>query len=240
MEDDPLTSGETDQGRFAGWPRRGVWQSLAKLGPMALRGLWWRPWLGQARGLLLIGRGVRLRNPQYLRVGRNFVAEDYCEIQGLSEEGIVIGDHVTVGSFAMVRPSGYYGRAPGKGLVVGDHANIGAYCYLGCGGGIIIGAHVMISPRVSIHSENHHYARLDMPMKAQGVTRAAVTIGDDCWLASSSVILSGVTVGEGAIVAAGAVVTRDVPAYAIVGGTPATVIGWRDPARASDGREGPG
>lgn len=220
------------QDRFANRSRREVVQTYMKTAPMMLRGLWWRLWLRQASGLILIGRGVRLRNPQSISVQGNFVAEDYCEIQGLSEEGVRFGHHVTVGSYAMIRPSGYYGRAIGKGLQLGSNSNVGAYCYLGCGGGITIGDNVMMSPRVSIHSENHIYERLDVPMKAQGVVRRPVIIEDDCWLASTSVILSGVHIERGAIVAAGAVVTQDVPAFAIVGGVPAQIIGWRDPGRA--------
>jgi acetyltransferase-like isoleucine patch superfamily enzyme len=222
------------QGRFAGRGWRAVSQVYAKVGPMALRGLWWRLWLKQTSGLILIGSHVAIRNPQYIRVGPDFVAEDYCEIQGLAEHGVTFGRHVTIGRFAMIRPSGYYGRDIGSGLRVGDYSNIGAYCYLGCGGGIEIGSHVMLSPRVSIHSENHNYDRLDLPMRAQGVVRRPTTIEDDCWIASTSVILSGVRIGRGAIVAAGSVVTKDVPPYAIVAGVPAIVKAWRDPAAARD------
>ena len=85
----------------------------------------------------------------------------------------------------------------------------------------------MMSPGVSLFAENHNFARTDITMKDQGVTRKAIVIEDDCWLASGSTILAGVRVGRGAVVAASAVVTSDVPAYAIVGGVPAKVIGWR-------------
>jgi len=206
---------------------RDLIEMIGKAGPMYLRGLWWKLWLKSTGGLILVGREVAIRNPQYITVGANFVAENFSEIQGLSSEGICLGDHVTIGSFAMIRPSGYYGREIGVGLRVGNYSNIGSYCYIGCSGGIEIGNHVLMSPRVSLFAENHNYDRLDIPMRAQGVTRAKIIVEDDCWLASGSTILAGVCIGTGAIVAAGAVVTKDVPARAIVGGVPAKIIGWR-------------
>ncbi|MBE7535304.1 MAG: acyltransferase [Anaerolineales bacterium] len=224
------TSGHDQNGkRFAGRSPLAVLQVFSKVGPMFLRGLWWRLWLKKTVGLTLIGKQVTIRNPQYISVGANFVAEDYCEIQGLSKEGIIFGKQVTLGRFSMIRPSGYYGREIGVGLKIGDYSNIGAYCYIGCGGGVQIGNHVMMSPRVGLHSENHNFDQLGTPMKDQGVVRNGIVIEDDCWLASGCVILSGVHLGRGSIVAAGAVVTKDVPPYSVVAGVPAKVIKQRRP-----------
>lgn len=203
-------------------------QLAAKVAPMLVRGALTKPRLKRSEGLLLLGKGAILRNPQFISVGRRFVAEDYSEIQGLSSEGVVFGDDVTVGRFAMIRPSGYYGREVGIGLTVGDNSNIGAYCYVGCSGGIAIGNNVLISPRVSLFAENHKFSRHDVPIKQQGVERKAIVVEDDCWLASGSTLLAGVRIGSGAVVAAGAVVNKDVPARAVVGGVPARIIGSRD------------
>jgi acetyltransferase-like isoleucine patch superfamily enzyme len=196
----------------------------------AVRGQIRRIGFKQARGIIFIGRHVTLRNKRYISVGRNFIAEDYCEIIGLSRHGITFGDRVTVGRFAMIRPTRYYGGGElGEGLVVGNNSNIGAYCYVGCSGGIRIGNNVMMSPRVSLYAENHNFADVTRPMKEQGVTRKPIVIEDDCWIASHSVILAGVTIGRGSIVAAGSVVTADVPPYSIVAGVPARVIRSRLP-----------
>jgi len=193
------------------------------------RGLARRPLFRSSQGLVLIGKHVTIRNPEYISVGRNFIAEDYCEIQGLSRKGLTFGERVTVGRFAMIRPSSYYGGELGEGLVVGDNSNIGPYCYVGASGFIQIGSNVLMSPRVSLFAENHNFADTARPIKEQGVTRAPITIEDDCWIASGSIILAGVTVHRGSIVAAGSVVTRDVPPYSIVAGSPARVIKMRRP-----------
>ena len=99
---------------------------------------------------------------------------------------------------------------------------------MGCSGLITIGNNVMMSPGVSIYAENHNFLDSTLPMKEQGVTVSFVTIEDDCWIASNSCILAGVTIGKGSVVAAGSVVTKNVPPYSVVAGIPATVIKSRN------------
>ncbi len=192
-----------------------------------LRGMLRRPFIGQKRGLLFLGKQVTIRNPGMLHVGRSFVAEDYTEIQALSSDGVEIGDNVTMARFAMIRPSGYYGGELGVGFKIGDNSNIGAYSYMGAAGGIRIGSSVMMGPRVSILAEQHNFNAIDIPMKEQGTSRKGIVIEDDVWLGGNCVILDGVTVGRGAVVAAGAVVNKDVPQFAVVGGVPAKVLKLR-------------
>jgi acetyltransferase-like isoleucine patch superfamily enzyme len=189
-----------------------------------VRGSVRRVGLQRSRGLLMIGRHVTLRNKRRISVGLNFIAEDYCEIQGLSRLGVSFGDRVTVGRFAMIRPSGYYGGELGEGMIIGSDSNIGPYCYIGCSGFVRIGSNVLMGARASLHAENHVHAEVGRPMKEQGVARAPITIEDDCWIGGHSVILAGVTIGRGSVIAAGSVVTRDVPSYSVVAGVPARVI----------------
>ena len=210
------------------------WDSLSTLGVIARMGIWmgrgaWVRWrFGTAKGLFLIGKNVTIRQASYIHVGRNFIAQDHCEINGLSQKGLIFGDKVTIGSYAIIRPTNLYGGEAGVGLKVGNNSSIGPYGYIGCSGYIEIGDNVMISPRVSIYSENHNFSETAVPMIEQGVTRSFVKIEDDCWIAANSIILAGVTIGKGSIVAAGAVVTKDVPPFSIVAGNPALVIKSRN------------
>ena len=207
-----------------GWKNKDILISFLMIFPKFIRGLYLKLFLKQSKGLVLIGRGTKIFNASYLSVGRNFTADDYCEINGLSTNGLRFGDNVTVGKFAQIRPTNQYGGSIGQGLSIGNNSNIGPYSYVGCSGQISIGENVMISPRVSIYAENHNFLDVEKPMKAQGVTRECVIIEDDCWIAANSVILAGVTVGAGSIVAAGSVVTKNVEPYSIVGGNPAKLI----------------
>lgn len=95
-------------------------------------------------------------------------------------------------------------------------------------GPLFIGKHVMMGPDVIIYTRGHNTGRTDVPMAHQGDTAARrVVIEDDVWIGARVVILPGVTVGRGSILAAGAVVTQDVPPYAVVGGVPARVLSFR-------------
>jgi acetyltransferase-like isoleucine patch superfamily enzyme len=88
-----------------------------------------------------------------------------------------------------------------------------------------IGNFVMIAPNVAILSSMHNHDRLDIPMILQGATIGRkVIIEDDVWLGRNVLVMPGIRIGKGSIVAAGAVVTRDVPEYKIVGGVPARII----------------
>ena len=177
--------------------------------------------------MVFIGKGVSIRYANQLEAGKDFIVEDYAEINCLSKQKIIIGERVSIGKFAIIRPTNSYGGDIGEGLRIGNHSNIGPYCYIGCSGYIDIGNNVMISPRVSIYAENHITERADITMKAQGVHRQFVKIEDDCWIAANSIILAGVTIGKGSVIAAGSVVTKDVPPYSIVAGVPAQVIKQR-------------
>lgn len=109
---------------------------------------------------------------------------------------------------------------------IGDNSGIGIRA--GLGGKVIIGNDVMMGPDCIIYTQNHAFERLDIPMCQQGVQKEKpVFIEDDVWIGGRVTILPGVRIGHGAIIAAGAVVTKDVPKFAIVGGNPAKVIKYR-------------
>lgn len=110
-----------------------------------------------------------------------------------------------------------------EGIVVGEHCTIGDTCFLDGRSGITLGDNVNIGSHVSIYTRQHDVDAADF-----AEIGAPVTVGDYAWIASHAVVLPGVTIGEGAVVAAGAVVPRDVPPYTLVGGNPARVIRQRN------------
>lgn len=98
-------------------------------------------------------------------------------------------------------------------------------CFQSVHGRIIIGSHVMFGPGVHIHGGNHVTNQIGCHMKAVDSKLpgddGAVVIEDDCWIGACAIILQGVNVGEGSVIGAGAVVTRDVPPYSVYTGVPA-------------------
>jgi len=105
---------------------------------------------------------------------------------------------------------------------IGENTVVSRRCLLDGRGGLDIGANVSISPEVSLITSEHLVNDPDF-----GVRDRSIVIGDRAWVGTRATILPGVTLGEGAVVAAGAVVNRDVPAYTVVGGVPAKPISAR-------------
>jgi acetyltransferase-like isoleucine patch superfamily enzyme len=109
----------------------------------------------------------------------------------------------------------------GVNIRVGRNVFVNQGCRFNDVGGIEVADDVMLGPNVSLITSGHP---LDPAQRRTGVTSAPIRIGRNVWIGASAVILQGVTIGDDAVVAAGAVVTRDVPTLTVVAGVPATVI----------------
>ena len=108
-------------------------------------------------------------------------------------------------------------------LKLGNYSGIGINCEVY--GPVTVGDNVMMGPEVVIYTRNHNIERTDIPMQEQGYAEfKPVVIGNDVWIGRRSIILPGVHIGDGCVIGAGAVVTKDLPAYTIAGGVPAKVI----------------
>jgi len=112
---------------------------------------------------------------------------------------------------------------------IGHHVYINELCYIATTSSRVdIGNFIMIGPNVTFIAQNHSFDNWKKPMILDGkYDSKKITLSDDVWIGANATILSGVTINRGAIVGAGAVVTKDVPAYSIVGGVPAKVIRYR-------------
>lgn len=123
-----------------------------------------------------------------------------------------------------VEKGAYFGS--GKGIIIGDNSGLGVNSIVEK---TTIGNNVMMGRDVIIMSNSHRYDNCDIPMIFQGDKAVEeVVIGDDVWIGHRVIILPGVKIGKGSIIGAGAVVTKDVPNYAVVGGVPAKIIRYRN------------
>ncbi len=190
--------------------------------PQLIRGLILKVTL-KSDGIIFCGKNVKFQFKYKINTGKNLIIEDGVFINALSKNGILIGDDVTLGRYANIIGSGVI-RNLGIGLRLGDNSSIGAFSHIGCQGEVEIGDFVIMGPYVKIFSENHNIAKSDIPFKLQGETRQKVTIGDNCWIGSGTIILAGVTIGCGVVIAAGSVVTKNFGDNVVVGGVPAKVL----------------
>lgn len=135
--------------------------------------------------------------------------------------------HVKRGRGVIIAPNASF--ANGRNIEIGDRSRIGANVSLWAGPGrgrIVIGPDALFAPNVMLTAANYRFND-GGPVTEQAMNEADIIVGSDVWFGYGVIVLPGVTIGDGAIVAAGAVVTKNVAPNAIVGGNPAKVIGTR-------------
>jgi len=198
---------------------------LARMPSLLLRRAWLRLRLGHYGDNSLVEAGARLQYPQRIRLGNGVRIASQAMLRANTEQatGITIGDHTTVHESALIAAN--LGR-----VAIGRHSWVGPFCLVYGNGDVSIGDNVLIAAHTSINTVSHHFERCDIPINDQGIYCDPVTIEDDAWIGMNAVILQGVRIGKGAIVGAGAVVTRDVPAWNIVMGVPARIVSQRSNA----------
>lgn len=204
-----------------------AWQQVGALlrgGSLLLRGR-------SPKGMLR-GRSVQFFNLSRIQWGRFLKLGDgvYCSAisTAISTDGIRLGDRVSIGAYSRLIVSTTLDN-PGRHIHIGNRVGIGEFAYLGGAGGLTIGDDCIIGQYFSCHPENHCFDDPEQPIRLQGVTRQPITIGPNCWIGSKVTVLSGVIIGEGSVVAAGAVVTQSFPPNSLIGGVPAKLIRTRIP-----------
>ena len=193
---------------------------------MLVKGILMKPFFNKAKGTLFIGKKCDIRCKNKIEFQGSATIEDYVKIDALSKGGIKIGNNFSIGRNSSIECTGVL-RELGESFEIGENVGIAANAFIAVRGKLKIGNDTIFGPGVSIHTENHNFNEVDKPIRLQGATRKGVEIGEDCWIGSKSVILDGVKIGSHVIVAAGAVVNKDVPDYAIVGGVPSKIIKMR-------------
>ena len=158
---------------------------------------------------------IRLLAPLYQHRGRGSKIYWSVRMDTPPYRKFSLGRHSVVESYSCVN------NAVGD-VVIGDYTRIGIHNTII--GPVTIGNHVNLAQGITVTALNHNFEDKNKRIDEQGVSTKPVVIGDDVWIGANAVILPGVTIGKHAVVAAGAVVTTDVPENTVVGGVPAKVI----------------
>jgi acetyltransferase-like isoleucine patch superfamily enzyme len=148
--------------------------------------------------------------------------------------GVSIGDgarlvcapdgSITLGAGTVIQPRAYLDTGKGGHIRLGERNSVNPYCVIYGHGGLTTGAFVRIAAQTVIIPANHVFADPTVPITRQGLRKLGITIGDDVWIGAGCQILDGVTIGNGAVIAAGSVVNRPVEPFTVVGGVPARVL----------------
>lgn len=170
---------------------------------------------------------LRLKLWIYSQMKHDTIIHKTLELSGIAQPFnlLIIGEHCRV-----ARDVSFYfpiQHTDKKSLSIGDSCFIGRNTMFGMYAPISIGSHVMIAPYCFLITGNHKFDSRELPMDCQGHTESPINIKDDVWIGCHTVILAGVSIGEGAVVAAGSVVNKNVPPYEIWGGVPAKFIKHR-------------
>lgn len=170
--------------------------------------------------------GVRFSNLGKIKWGKFLKLGNGVYVSALAKKGIDLGNNVSIGDYSRVIVSTTFNNLGGF-IKIGNNVGIGEFAYLGGAGGLEIGNDCIVGQYFSCHPENHHYTEIKVPIRLQGVSRQGIKIGNNCWIGSKATILDGVQIGEGCIIAAGAVVTKSFPNNCIIAGVPAKMIKGR-------------
>ena len=158
---------------------------------------------------------VRLLAPLYQHRGKHAVIHRSARMDTPPYRRFSLGNYSVVESFACIN------NAVGD-VIIGEYTRIGLHNTII--GPVKIGSHVNLAQGITVTALNHNFDDTNKRIDEQGISTNAVTIEDDVWIGANAVILPGVTIGSHCVVAAGAVVTKDVPPHSLVAGVPAKII----------------
>lgn len=154
-------------------------------------------------------------------IGERVFIPRRIEVFGADNGRIELGREVTIDTGARLHV------ANDAVMRIGDRVGVGPYNFFNAFDDLTVGEDTMFGPLININCADHGVER-GKPMREQKGTYAPVTIGRDCWLGAMTIVLKGVTIGDGAVIGGGAVVCDDVPSYCIAAGVPARVIKERE------------
>ncbi len=169
---------------------------------------------------LIVGRNVVIRHPDKIEIGDNVTIDDNCllDARGAGSEGIVLEDGVIVNRNCML-------QAKSGPIRLGTRTSLGSNSVVVSLSGVDIGEAVLTAGGIYISAGAYRFGDTDIPVMDQGAyTEGPIRIGSKSWLGTCSIVLDGITIGDGAVIGAGSVVTRDIADHCIAVGVPAKVI----------------
>jgi acetyltransferase-like isoleucine patch superfamily enzyme len=190
---------------------------------MARRAIWLAMGFVRFRKAVFIAPGAKISGKSRIKLGLYATIEPGARVDGIARRGVYIGARSKIGAGSIISCTSHMSML-GQGLRIGDDCGISEYCYFGAAGGVTLGNDVIMGQYVSFHAQNHNFDDPSRPIRVQGVTSKGIRIGNNVWIGAKATFLDGAEVGDGSVVAAGAVVNSVFPPYAVIAGVPARLI----------------
>lgn len=164
------------------------------------------------------GKSVTIRHPHKISIEDDVVIDDYCvlDAKGLNNNGIYISKNVFVGRGSIL-------SCKNGDIILEKNVNIGFNSEIFSGSKVVVGENTLIAAYVYIIGGGHDYSRVDIPISEQEKPSHGIKIEKNCWIGAGAEVFDNVTIGEDTIIGAGAVVSKDIPAFSIAAGIPARV-----------------
>lgn len=165
------------------------------------------------------GKSVTIRHPHKISIEDDVAIDDYCvlDAKGLENDGIYISKNVFIGRGSIL-------SCKNGDIILGKNVNIGFNSEIFSGSKVVVGENTLIAAYVYIIGGGHDYSRVDIPITEQEKISHGIKIERNCWIGAGVKVFDNVTIGEDTIIGAGAVVSKDIPAFSIAAGIPARVV----------------
>lgn len=175
------------------------------------------------RRLVALGSAVTVNTKRKATFGKGVSIGRYSTLDALGTEGLFVGAGSSIGAFSIIKVSGTF-TSIGTGINIGSNVGIGDFAHIGGAGGVTIGDDTIAGAYLSIHPENHIFTSTNELIRNQGVSRKGIVIGKNCWIGAKVTVLDGAVIGNGCVIAAGAVVNGEFPDNVVIGGVPAKIL----------------
>ena len=159
-------------------------------------------------------------NPFYHKKGKGACIRRRTRMDVVPWNKFELGNYSTIEDFSAINN----GVGP---VIIGDRTKIGLSNTII--GPVTIGNDIRLAQNITLSGLNHNYEDISLPIHAQGVSTAPIVIEDETWIGANVVVLAGVTIGKHSVVAAGSIVTKNIPPYSVAAGNPARVLKMYNP-----------
>ena len=186
---------------------------------IALRSIFYKFLFKKVGKGVIFGKSVTIRNPHKIVIGNNVIIDEnvMLDAKGVDNKGIIICDGVYIGRNTII-------SCKNGDIILNKNANIGFNCEVYSLKKVEIGENVLIAAYTYIIGGGHMSSDIETPFRDQEKHAIGIKIGNNVWLGAKTIVMDGCDIGDNSVIAAGAVVTKNIPDYSVAAGIPAKVI----------------